>query len=205
LVSALVVAVCALLFTVGSFYWLNARQGSLKSFEPHTFAAAVGGKAVLRLRFPLVFYNSGAKPIVVQDLRLAFPDVPSSVLPLAWSSSRTQLKPEAGDVQDFPSVFAVQGRTAQRHFIEFADPFSGFSVDRTDYRVRVEAELGHKRGWTTIVEFTLRAGVIVHPANYVTYSNSPRNRTADEVATSAAAMRDLMQRLGSETADDDGS
>ena len=65
------IASLALLFTVGSFWWLNARQGRLKSYEPQSFAACrIPDK--LRLLFPLVLYNSGATPIVVQDMRLTF-------------------------------------------------------------------------------------------------------------------------------------
>src|SRR6266496_3174530 len=70
--ASIAVASLALVFTIGSFWWLNARQGRLKSFEPQSFAAC-RTPDILRLRFPLVFYNTGAKPIVVQDMRLSFP------------------------------------------------------------------------------------------------------------------------------------
>jgi hypothetical protein len=66
------IASLALLFTVGSFWWLNARQGRLKSSEPQSFAACRTPDK-LRLLFPLVIYNSGATPIIVQDMQLNFP------------------------------------------------------------------------------------------------------------------------------------
>jgi len=44
-------------FTVASFWWLNARQGVLRSWEPHSFAAAVTPQ-LARLRFPLVLYKA---------------------------------------------------------------------------------------------------------------------------------------------------
>jgi hypothetical protein len=56
------IACLALTFTIGSFWWLNARQGRLTSFEPHSFAA-VAIPMQSRVRFPLVLYNTGAKPI----------------------------------------------------------------------------------------------------------------------------------------------
>jgi len=43
------------------------------SFEPHSFAACVTPE-LSRLRFPLVRYNTGAKPIVVQNIQLWFPE-----------------------------------------------------------------------------------------------------------------------------------
>jgi len=46
LTSAAVISACALLFTVASFWWLNARRGRLESFEPHTYAAAVNPEQV---------------------------------------------------------------------------------------------------------------------------------------------------------------
>jgi hypothetical protein len=67
LTSAAVVAGCTLLFTVASFWWLNARRGRLESFEPHTYAAAVTPDKV-RIRLPLVLYNTRVIPIVVQNL-----------------------------------------------------------------------------------------------------------------------------------------
>ena len=69
LTSATVVAICALAFTIASFWWLNARRGRLKTYEPHTFAAAITPQ-VVRLRLPLVLYNTGAIPIIVQNLRV---------------------------------------------------------------------------------------------------------------------------------------
>jgi hypothetical protein len=82
LTSAAVVAICALIFTVASFWWLNARRGRLKTFEPHTFAAAITPQ-IVRLRLPLVLYNTGAIPIVVQNLRVSFQSEQNSV-PLPW-------------------------------------------------------------------------------------------------------------------------
>lgn len=74
---AVIVAMCALAFTVLSFWWLNARQGRLKSYAPHTFAAAVTPEKTL-VRLPVILFNTGPKPIVVQNLRLAFLDAGQS-------------------------------------------------------------------------------------------------------------------------------
>lgn len=85
-------------------------------------------------------------------------------------------------------MFAVPGRTAERHFIEFGGPFRGFRLQATDYRARVEARLGHMDGWQPIVEFTLRAGHITTPDRYLTYSNSPHDLTEEGVAKASAAL-----------------
>jgi hypothetical protein len=65
-----------------------------------------------------VLHNTGAKPVVVQDMRLSFPQQ-SGVIPIPWRTSRSQLKPDADDGDQLPAVFSVPGRQAQQHFIEF--------------------------------------------------------------------------------------
>ncbi|SRR6266487_6108771 len=116
------IAFVALVFAVGSFWWLNARQGKLKSFEPHTFAACVTPNT-LRLRFPSVLYNTGAKPIVVQDMRLSLRSESRWNVPLPWTTTRSQLMPASDDGHAFPAVFSVPGRTAQQMFTEFGGSF----------------------------------------------------------------------------------
>jgi hypothetical protein len=58
---------CALVFTVASFWWIQVRRGRIQTYAPHSFAAAVTTD-MIRIRLPLVFYNTGARAIVVQNL-----------------------------------------------------------------------------------------------------------------------------------------
>jgi hypothetical protein len=192
---ALLVSICALVFTVASFWWLNARQGRLRCYEPHTFAAAVQGAVTLFLRFPLVLRNTGAAPIVVQDLRLKFPDEPNALLPLPWRTTRSQIKPDSDDGHQFPAVFALPGRAAERFFIEFGGPFPGLVLAARDYRVVIEVRVGHRKGWHTLLDFTLRAGHISFPEQYITYSNSPFDLTKEDKAKADKALRGLMEQL----------
>ncbi len=86
---AVIIASCALLFTVTTFWWLNVRRGRLKSFEPHSFAAVIN-QDIFRVRFPFVFHNTGAVPIVIQNLRLSFLDE-SDAGPLPWVATRSHI------------------------------------------------------------------------------------------------------------------
>ncbi|GGR52566.1 hypothetical protein [Streptomyces aurantiogriseus] len=160
--AASIVSVSALVFTVASFWWINARQGRLESWEPHSFAAIVHSSMV-RLRFPLVLHNTGAKPIVVQDFRLSFPDEPASHLPLLWTSSPSRLQPGPDEESELPAGFVVAGREAQQRFIEFEAPFSGLIPEARDYKVRIQVRVGHRKGWRTLLTFTLRTTNIIHP------------------------------------------
>jgi hypothetical protein len=165
--APVLISVCALFFTVASFWWLNARRGRLKSFEPHTFSAGMPSH-IVRLRFPLVLYNTGAVPAVVQSLRLCFPKEPGSE-PLPWVGWRTQIKPDNPESHDFPAVFSVPGRTARQIFVEFGAPSLGFTLESRDYPARIEVILGHKKKWKRLLRFTFQAGQISTPDNYITY------------------------------------
>lgn len=184
-------SVCALIFTVASFWWINVRRGHLKSWEPHSFAAIVHSSEA-RLRLPLVLHNTGAKPIVVQDLRLTFPDEPAYPLPLLWISSPSRLQPRPEEEPKFPAVFAVAGREAQQRFIEFEAPFSGFVPEPRNYKAQIQAMVGHRKGWRTLLTFTLRAANIIDPDRYTVYSNAPLELTRGEKRKADAALLELL-------------
>ena len=190
---SIMVASLALLFTVGSFWWLNARQGKLKSSEPQSFAACRTPDK-LRLLFPLVLYNSGATPIVVQDMQLRFPEESRWNAPLPWTTTRSQLPPSDGGWA-FPAVFSIPGRTAQQLFIEFGGLFPDVTPLARDYRVLIEVKVVHRKQWKHLVTFTLSGAHITHPERYIAYSNSPHDLTEETVRESEAALERLISRL----------
>jgi hypothetical protein len=169
------IACLALAFTIGSFWWLNARQGRLMSFEPHSFAACAL-PTQSKLRLPLVFYNTGAKPIIVQNMQLRFTGNPPLVLP--WSTTRSQLMPTADDEPALPATFSIPGRTAQQLFIEFGGPFPG-GVPAADCQARIYMKLGHRQNWEQLITFAFWATQITHPRRYIAYPNLPRAVSAD--------------------------
>jgi hypothetical protein len=179
---SLLIACLALTFTVGSFWWLNARQGRLTSFEPHSFAAAAT-RSQSRLRFPLVLYNTGAKPIIVQNMRLRFPGAGSTILP--WAATRSQLMPVPQDRPALPAVFSILGRTAQQMFVEFGGPFAG-GVPTRDCQAQIDVKLGHRQDWDHLITFTLWGTRITNPNNFITYSNSPSEVAADPTPPDSA-------------------
>jgi hypothetical protein len=80
-------------------------------------------------------------------------------------------------------------------FIEFGAPFLGFSPQARDYPVTIEVKLGHKENWHPLVSFTLRAAHIIHPTNYIAYSNSPHDLTEEDRKKADAALADLAVKL----------
>ncbi|MFJ1971826.1 hypothetical protein ACIO93_24465 [Streptomyces sp. NPDC087903] len=192
--AAAFVAACALVFTVASFWWLNARQGRLKSWEPLSFAAGLS-ESQSRFRFPVVLYNTAAKPIVVQDFRLSFPDESPPVAPLPWTSTRSHLRPENSDELRLPASFAVAGRTAEQLFVEFGtDLPRWFIPESRDYRLTIEARLGHRREWQPLVTFTWHAARVTNTA-YIAYRNSIDDLSEQKRADGEAALRALAAKV----------
>jgi hypothetical protein len=186
----------ALAFAVGSFWWLNARQGRLKSFEPHSFAVGIQQPTlVVFLRFPLVLYNTGAKPIVIQNMRLSFPKEPCPTLPLPWGTTRSHIKPASDDGHAFPVVFSVPGRTALQMFIEFGGPFPGVIPEARDYHALIEVKLGHRRKWRHLVRFAIRAAHITSIDHYITYSNAPHDLTPEVTAKAEASLKEFAIKI----------
>lgn len=171
----------------------NTRQGHLQSFDPHTFAAVITPHLV-RLRLPLVLYNTGAKPIIVQNLRIRFLDE-LDAQPLRWVATRSQIKPDTNDGHAFPALFPVAGNATQQIFAEFGAASLGFALEAQDYSVRIEVKVGHNEQWESLLTFALRAGHIVYPDNFITYSNMPEDLSEDQRREAEVALKQLGQQL----------
>lgn len=95
-------AVLALVFTIASFWWINARTrvSARKSprgvLEDHD--TATDG-----FRIPVVVYNTGARTRVVETLPLAI--VGSEIVPLEWIATRDGLRPKPEDGRTFPRLY----------------------------------------------------------------------------------------------------
>jgi hypothetical protein len=185
-ICALTVSVLALGFTVLSWWWLNARRGGLRTYRPHSFAAALTPQDLL-INVPLVFHNTGAAPIVVQDLRLRLhknpaqrkndpssPDRPP-VEPLVmwWRATRRGVQPEPG-ARPMPATFPVEGRNAVQQCIEFGLRQPTYVPRNGPYTTMVEGKLGHRTDWVELLSFDLHTEHVHEGAGYIAYSNDPQ-------------------------------
>lgn len=193
--APLLVSIVAVFLNSFWLWRLNARQGKLRAYEPQSFAAMVGGSSVLFLCFPLVLYNTGPKPIIVQDFRLRFPDEPNSFLPLRWRTSWSGLEPQSADESQLPAVFVVSGRSADRHFIEFGGPFPGLTLAAREYQIQIEVKLGHRKDWEPLLDFVLRAEHITNPSDYITYSNAQFYLSKEDKAKQTKPLTELKEQL----------
>jgi hypothetical protein len=166
---SLALSLMALAFTIGSFWWLHARKGSLEAARPRTYAFC----SKPRLRLPFAFFNTGARALIVEDLRVVveghYPRPP-----LEWITTRTTLRPEPEDGHSFATPFAVQGRATREVIAEFGDEALWEPAAGHKYVLQLQARLHDEDAWTDVVTFEWWApptGAAL--GAYVTYRNEP--------------------------------
>jgi hypothetical protein len=196
LTPALVVSVLALLFTVGSFWWIQARRGRLRAFPSHSYAGAFSEQDLI-LSLPLVLHNTGPAPIVVLDFRLRIDKTEQqfewtqsdgqaderALLPfyMSWRAVQMQLEP-AGEMRGerrgerhMPSPLPVEGRRAVERFIEFGRKRPALVPLNGPYTVTVEVKLAHRPSWRPLLTFPLHTELVEEDGQtrYLTRTNDP--------------------------------
>ena len=186
--SAAAVASLALFFTVASFWWLHVRKGEIRGFEPTTFLLLMGSPPRMSLRLPLVVYNSGARDRVVRELRCVVSGAREPVI-LDWASFHRTIEGKADDHEDMAAPFAVRGRTAERHMVQFTGLMPDGALSAREYEVVIEGRLDAKSRWTGLTQFTWRAWHVTQAAAPV-HSNSPNPCSDTERSDSVAFFTD---------------
>lgn len=123
---SMLIASLALLFTVGTFWWLNARRGKLHLVgKPRSYAVSTAsGK--LHLNVPLSFYNSGPTPVWASNLKLQLrtPGLPEVV---DFIATRPGVQPRSNDDRPMATQVALAGREARVICCEFIESVSSGS------------------------------------------------------------------------------
>jgi hypothetical protein len=173
---SILIASLALLFTVGTFWWLNARRGKLHLVgKPRSYAiSTAGGK--LHLNVPLSFYNSGPTPVWASNLKLLLntPGLPEVV---DFVATRPGVQPQADDNRPMATQVALAGREARVICCEFIETGSSGSRLREGTVPVTVAAIEH-RTWGGLRErklgaFELRvtADTVAIQGQYVVHDN----------------------------------
>lgn len=165
---SVIVASLALVFTVGSFYWLQARKGRLKLYPVTTFGGAASNET-FTLRMPIIIYNTGAIPRVVTGIRLRLQG--NRTIVFECVSFRKTMEPTPNDSEDYAHPYVVPGRsvvTKYAHF--FAEDFARHLNHRPSV-FELEVWLDDCTGWKVLGKIEVHAEVM-HTSRYSTYSNS---------------------------------
>jgi hypothetical protein len=170
---AVAIAVLALVFAVASFWWLNAREGSITATQPRAYAFG-GSGAQLRLRFAFAFFNTGAKALIIQDMRVVLDGEPGHP-ELRWLTTRNRLRPETDDGFAYPTPFSIAGRTAREVVAEFEpsvnvnwSPPTGIKQ-----RLQLQAQIHPKDEWVDLVSFDWWAPPEDTRGQYRAHRNEP--------------------------------
>lgn len=169
--AAVTISLLALAFTITSFWWLHARQGSLTATCPRGYAFVAAPDKV-RLRLPLAFFNNGAKALIVSDLRIAFAH--ENHKPLTWITTRSKLRPENDDGFAFAAPFAVQGRGTRELIVEFGRQESWSVTPASRQQLRLQALLHPAERWVDVATFEWWAPPTAEAmSSYIAHRNEP--------------------------------
>lgn len=190
--AALAISLMALLFTVLSFWWLHARPGRLRSYEPTTWAAYVD-REHSAIRLPLVLHNTGASTLVVTSIRMRFLEGDEL---MEWEWTRTRVDPGADDIEDATAPFSIPGGETREFVPEFRGVFPGIVPDQRAYPVVLEARTSRVRDWGSILTFNLQFKNLIHPSNYIVYSNQPDYLNEHQLQVGAANLARMRAQFG---------
>lgn len=151
-ISAIAVSVFALIFTTFSFWWMNWRRGKLTLSEVRTYAAVSSGNSLI-IQLPIVFFNSGAMPVLVNNLRLTFPEREKKYTALVFNDTVEKLASDQGTSKATP--FPVHGGEALLKICSFQSRCSGFHFEVGEYELNIEARLNPSKEWILLKTFTL--------------------------------------------------
>ena len=188
---AIVISTCALLFTVGSFWWLYVRPGRLRMTQVRVFSADVR-RDLARLRIPVTLYNTGPRPLVVVDLRLQVSsDGVSATAPSR--SFRRSIKAGPDDLEDLPHPYVVPGRSVVTTFVEFTvDPRV---ISTGEPATAALSVLDDRKSWHEVGATEVRTDSIGDPGSYLTYSNDPAHWPPGQLARARKALAAVRSAL----------
>jgi hypothetical protein len=169
---SLVIALCALAFTIGSFYWLYARIGTVRlAGAPRSFAFHQSeGRLVTTL--PLALLNDGPTPIVLVNLRLRGRH-PAFVAD--FIASHDEVYGDKG--RAFATAIVIPGNDARLVILEFQGVHpDSLSVGSKSLTLEgLEQRLRGGARWRTLGEFALRIdeNILQQKERFLVYDNRP--------------------------------
>ena len=150
--TALLISSLALLFTVYSFWWMNWRKGIIKV----SYIKSIGlfnSKDKLYIELPLVFFNTGAMPLVIESLRLILIDKDNAKKYLHFNATRAALGQNEG--REYSTPFSINKGDSKKVYCEFQKNPSEFSFEVGSYKLLLEGRLYSKKKWIKLREFEI--------------------------------------------------
>lgn len=151
--TAIIISVSALGFTIFSFWWMNWRKGKIElSSNLRTYAACANGNKLL-IELPLILHNTGAIPLVVENMRLHLPAIKENEKHLFFNATVSKLGTDTD--RAFAKPFSIHGGNVIELICEFQNTSTKFCFEEGDYNFEVQALLGNAGKWKTIKTYTI--------------------------------------------------
>ena len=145
-----IVSIAALLFVVFSFWWMYWRRGHLIVSTPLSYIAAKTNNTGLLVELPLSFYNTGALPIIVDNLYLII-NQKSSQIELYINATRDHL----GAKEQKPvTQFVVDGGKTTMNIFSFLVSDRLIEVDKGEWDCHLFGKLNSKK-YKSLLKFKL--------------------------------------------------
>ncbi|EPT2926964.1 hypothetical protein ACVQAZ_004253 [Vibrio vulnificus] len=154
---ALLVSLLALFFTILSFWWMNWRKGKLNCGPVNALysgtatenSADIGQQKIQVLGVPLILWNSGARPLVVSQLRAKQSD-----FELVWEYERTQstfdTNASSCEADYFTLPLSLSANEIKSINAVFNLRVDGFEFMPRKYKFKIQAMVFGKNGWIDI-------------------------------------------------------
>ena len=160
---AVLVSCLALTFTIFSFWWMNWRPAKVRIGSIEAFAA---GKAtegspdspnVIVLTLPLILFNTGARPTVIESLRLASKNhVGMGTLHLEAVDSALTAQPGEEIARDyfFFPILLKPNEVVKANCV-FERRSNEFQFTKKNYKLNLEAKISGCDCWQILASFSL--------------------------------------------------
>lgn len=183
------IALLALGFSVGSFWWIHARSGSLITYPVVAFAGAVSGSE-FQVRIPVVIHNSGAAPAVVRAMKLTYVGTDGQVHTMQSQTFLKTIDP-SNSHSDFVHAFAVPGRTVETKYVKFLEAGKPRIAPGKETVFVLHILRDENEGWTGLKSIKVHTGLLT--GHLLTMSNEPAHWQANTLDN---GMRYQTQLLG---------
>jgi hypothetical protein len=147
------VSLLALELTLVTFWWINLRKGRIVAPKPRSFSICGGGTTgKIVMRVPLVFYNTGAIPIIVHNLRVNILETNGE--PLIFGSTVFSIEKD-GKPEDckFATQFPIGGRNTFDIVCQFTRR-QGIEFKNGIYNFAIEAQIADREKWIELCRFS---------------------------------------------------
>lgn len=156
--SAFIISILALLFSILSFWWIHWRRGKLIVSYPTKFGLISNKKLIIQL--PLVFYNSGAATIIVNNLRVLVSDKNNQNQFLHFNNTFDDLESNSG--RQLGYAFPVVGRKTYERVFVFMKSEIEFQIPDGEISYVLEGQINNKQKWKKLLSGVLKTPSIHH-------------------------------------------